>query len=320
MRCFHSIVPTSLMDFYDALGITRDVASRPEKKHYPLRALFSVRYYFDMIKATDADGDGSKEPEPASETLDEMPGFTFLKEDNGFYIYENQAFLPMGIAYEYFVDEAELPNSTPLTREKLMLKALTMTQEQMAQYSDIMTTMPSTARYGMDDTQFQAYCEERAADCCDSFAYDSYGFSAHIALDKPKMVFFSVPYEDGWTAKVNGKEVPVEKVNVGFMAVRCETGDNQIEFHYETPGLRSGAVTSVCGIAALVLYLLWMGIREKDVPLTEPKRKYCYDYVSVGAFSEHETYLSHASTKTYAERKKQKPPRSEEKQEEHPNG
>ena len=299
MRCFHSIVPTSVMDFYEAVGITRDVASRPETKHYPLRSLFSVRYYFDRVQA-DEDG----EPKKASDMHEELPGFKFLKRENDFNVYENQAFLPMGIAYEYFVDEAELPNTTPLTREKLMLKALAMKPEQMAQYSDILTTMPATERYGMDDTKFQTYCAARSADCCDAFACDSYGFTAHINLEKPKMVFFSVPYEAGWTAEVNGKAVPVEKVNIGFMAVRCETGDNQIVFRYETPGLRSGTVTSLCGIAALVLYLLWMGIREKGVRPASPCRKYCYDYASVCMFSEHQTYLNHAYGKSGAARKK----------------
>ena len=298
MRCFHSIVPTSVMDFYDALGITRDVASRPERKHYPLRNLFSVRYYFDRDKAP-------QEGEESSEKtgwLQDMPGFRFKEKANGFNIYENEAFIPMGLAYDYFIDEDALAETVPLTREKLMLKALAMSSEQMEQYSDILTTMPGNERYGMDDAQFLEYCKARAAQTCDSFSYDSYGFRAHIALEQPKMVFFSVPYEDGWSAEVNGKAVPVEKVNVGFMAVRGEAGDNHIVFRYETPGLRSGAVTSLCGLAALVLYLIWMAVREKDVLPKTAARKYCYDYASVGMMSEHLAYLNYAACKNLGSR------------------
>lgn len=49
MRCFHSVVSTSIMDFYSSIGQTRDVASRMETKVYPLRSLFSVKYYFNEL-------------------------------------------------------------------------------------------------------------------------------------------------------------------------------------------------------------------------------------------------------------------------------
>ena len=47
IQAFHSIVPGSLMEFYDSIGVQRDVASRPDTAHYGLRALTSVKYFFD---------------------------------------------------------------------------------------------------------------------------------------------------------------------------------------------------------------------------------------------------------------------------------
>ncbi len=44
IQAFHSIVPGSLMEFYDSIGVQRDVASRPDTAHYGLRALTSVKY------------------------------------------------------------------------------------------------------------------------------------------------------------------------------------------------------------------------------------------------------------------------------------
>ena len=65
-----------------------------------------------------------------------------------------------------------------------------------------------------------------------------------------------MPYEDGWSATVNGEEVPVEKVDTGFMAVPVEAGENDIVFTYETPGLRAGLWISLGGVICLVIYLL----------------------------------------------------------------
>lgn len=109
------------------------------------------------------------------------------------------------------------------------------------------------------------------------------------------MVFFSVPYEKGWTAKVNGKAVDVEKVDIGFMAVRCEAGDNSIEFSYETPGLRIGLMISAGGLLLLVIYLLVTLKRAKYERKTEPRHRYCYDYDGLlPQVAEHNSYLRYA--------------------------
>ena len=72
------------------------------------------------------------------------------------------------------------------------------------------------------------------------------------------MVFFSVPYESGWTATVNGEPVDIEKVNIGFMAVKVPAGTSEIQFHYQTPGLKLGAIVTGCAVPLLVAYVLIM--------------------------------------------------------------
>ncbi len=286
MRCFHSIVPVSIMDFYDEVDVTRDVASRADLKHYPLRALFNVKYYFDKIP--------SEQAADYDYTIG-LPGFEYLKKENSFYIYENKAYLPMGMAYEYAIDTDALRQTTPLAQEKLMLKALGMSKEQLAEYADAVQPLPESEQYAFSDAQYVDYCLSRRADTCDTFTYDSYGFDASITLEKPKMVFFSVPYEEGWHAEVNGKAVDIARVNYGFMAVRAEAGDNQITFRYETPGLKAGALASACGLGALILYLLCAALAGNHLPAAKHKR--FYDYVSALPMTENQLYLRYAAQK-----------------------
>lgn len=73
------------------------------------------------------------------------------------------------------------------------------------------------------------------------------------------MVFFSVPYEGGWSAQVNGEPVAIERVNVGFMAVTVPEGEGvTIEFTYRTPGLTLGFGITLVSLALLVAYLMLM--------------------------------------------------------------
>ena len=43
--------------------------------------------------------------------------------------------------------------------------------------------------------------------------------SGEISLDKPKILAMSIPYEKGWKAYVNGKEVPILRGKLYVLAV-----------------------------------------------------------------------------------------------------
>lgn len=74
-------------------------------------------------------------------------------------------------------------------------------------------------------------------------------------LEGDKLVFFSVPYEDGWTATVNGAEAEIEKVSYGFMAVLCHDGENEIRFNYKTAGLTEGKIITLSGFIIFAAYV-----------------------------------------------------------------
>ncbi len=292
MRCFHSVVPTSIMNFYHNLGISRDVASRAETKHYPLRALFNVKYYFDK-SFTDKGDENNHDIE--------MPGFVYLKKENGFEIYENEAYIPMGVAYDAYIERGEFDKMTALAREKAMLQALVLEPEQVEQYKDLLHPLADEARYTLTDDNYVEYCQNIAATrTCTTFTYDSYGFTAETAeLDKPQAVFFSVPYESGWSAEVDGKAVEIIRADYdGFMAVPCEAGSHTITFHYETPGLKLGLMISAGGLGALVLYVLIMLIAEHKKRPAVPRRKYCYDYETADDLPIHGMYARYSIQKS----------------------
>ena len=86
------------------------------------------------------------------------------------------------------------------------------------------------------------------------------GFTAKTAYDTDALVFFSVPYDDGFTAAVNGEPAAIEKVDNGMMAVFVPAGENEVEFTYHTPGLKISAAVSA---AALAVYGVYLGILRK---------------------------------------------------------
>ena len=273
IQAFHSIVPPSIIDFYTSVGVQRGVGSRPGTEHYAIRSLLSVRYLFDNAGKCKFSLDHAGQP---TTTDPKMPFWTYVRTEGGYRIWENECYVPMGFTYDYYVTERDYNEGfSKSDRQKLMLRAIVINDEQELKYSGILDPLPA----GMSDFTDAGYredCRQRAESCCDSFTPDSKGFSASIELEKPELVFFSVPYHAGWKAFVNGSEAAVEKVNVGFMAVECGAGHSDIRFEFETPMLGLGKATSVVCIAAFAVYALFGAYdpeRRKDAPLSRFVRK-----------------------------------------------
>lgn len=265
IQAFHSIVPGSVMDFYDSIGVQRDVGSRPKTSHYAIRGLLSVHWLFDDDRDTDFfAGQDSSEPL--------MPGWAYYGNANGYDIWENEAYIPMGFTYEYYLPRSEYEDlskgsdTSAGSRELSMLRAVVVEDGDLFKMEGLLEHLPEDDRHFNEDGYFRD-CEARAQGACKSFAYTREGFSAEIDAPGDRLVFFSVPYEPGWRAEVNGQPAEIFRVNVGFMAVAVPAGDSvRIDFTYATPGLGTGVLISLSSLMALVGYLVLAKRLEKPAP------------------------------------------------------
>ena len=254
IRAFNSTVSTSIMKFYNMLGIERNVASRPEKTYYALRSLLSVKYYFDEIDEKENDFN--------------MRGFEYINTQNGFDVYENKYFIPMGYAYNTYLTYDEFEALSTENKTRNLISSLVLTDEQIEKYSDILIHY-NINEYNGDSTYTYA-CKDKKRKAASEFAIDNKGFSSKISLSDSALVFFSVPFDKGFTAYVNGKKVDIEEVDGGLMAVMCKKGENVIRFDFQLYGLRQGMALSLLGIVLLSGYVL---VYKRLVRLRRVKEK-----------------------------------------------
>ncbi len=254
---FHTVVPPSIMEFYPVIGVKRAVATRVDSSIYGVRGLTSVKYSVIETKkntktstVTETDPEtGVKKTVKKKVKAHDTFGFKYLKSENGYDIYENQYFLPMGFAYTEFMTQSDFEQAyTESQRAEVLCKYLIVPddKESIEYYSQFMTRVGVANKAPASKDTYKASILERKKMCCDSFEYASDGFTAHINLEKPGIVFFSVPYEEyGWSATVNGEEKDVQRATYGFVAVECKAGSNDIRFDYSTPGLVTGCEVSL---------------------------------------------------------------------------
>ena len=246
INAFHSVVTPSIMEFYDFIGVERSVASRPSTDHPAIRSMLSVKYLLNhKSRESFIDDDGNVR----------MPGFEYIKTSGDYYVYENNNYVPYGFSYDYYMDYEFCESYSKSMRSELMLKAMLLSEDQIQKYGDYMTDIENrNVRFTDDDMANDAATLRKTS--AKKFALDNHGFTANVVRDKKSLVFFSVPYDKGWSATVNGKAVQVENVNVGFMAVAVDAGESEIRFEYQNTGLIFGRVITAVSLLVFIIYML----------------------------------------------------------------
>lgn len=97
--------------------------------------------------------------------------------------------------------------------------------------------------------------------------------SGDITLSKDKLLFLSIPYDKGWSLKVDGEDAELKRVNIGFMGALLTKGSHHIELIYQTPYQKTGGIISCISIGLMATILIYehknkrkyVGKEEKSV-------------------------------------------------------
>lgn len=91
-----------------------------------------------------------------------------------------------------------------------------------------------------------------------------------VDAEKAEYLLLTVPYSKGWSATIKGKEIPIQKADQAFMALKLPKGKYNIEFHYHTPWQEKGiGLSLLCFIATVCL----LAIHHRNREIKEIKEK-----------------------------------------------
>ena len=79
-------------------------------------------------------------------------------------------------------------------------------------------------------------------------------------LNKSAIMFLSIPYDKGWRLKVDGKDHPLYKMNIGFMGTILTKGNHIIELSYSLQYWK--LILAISGISIIFLFVLILCERE----------------------------------------------------------
>ncbi|HCW56209.1 MAG TPA: hypothetical protein DGT58_07195, partial [Erysipelotrichaceae bacterium] len=99
---------------------------------------------------------------------------------------------------------------------------------------------------------------------CDTAEADGHKVYAWISTTENGFAVLSVPYDEGWSATVNGQPARIYEVNGGLSGIAVPAGGAEIQMTFTPKGLKKGIVVSGIGVL-LVLGIIVLDRRRKKV-------------------------------------------------------
>lgn len=218
-------------DFFKTVGIQHIAASLFPAQAQDLLTLLSVRYRVDLTQLEDYI--------PRSQ------------KSNGFfdlYVSENPDFIPLGFPLDSYITRAELMSYEEAKRPRILLQALVIEPGDPIP-DNLVAYRENPAR------TTSAIAREKRSGAVSDFQRDTHGFQAVLNAAQEKTLLFTVPWDSGWQATVNGQKVPIRK-NLGFQTIQVSPGASTISFTYEIPGLKAGILGSLAGLIVIALLII----------------------------------------------------------------
>lgn len=213
-----------------------------------LQSLCSVKYAFTK-------GSGANF-EPA--------GYQLINQFENVKVLKNNLALPLGFAYDSFILYEDYKSLNKFQKSIALLKAVVVSKSQLTEVEGLKPyNLNNLAKTAVDyGTQYGQDIEERKKNVLDINQHSDNTIGGNITLAQPMMVFFSIPYHQGWTAFVDGEEKSIVLADMGLMGVMTPAGTHKVEIKFVPPFTFIGNIVFFL-ILALYLVIIWWNYRRK---------------------------------------------------------
>ena len=169
--------------------------------------------------------------------------YNYVEDIDSYKIYENKDYLEFGYTVSDYIKEDDYNKLSNEERINILKEKVVLSDKDLDKYKDI---YPNDVKYNSN-----------------KFEFINNGFKSIIDSSDNTLAIFQIPYDRGFSVKVNGKKSNIIKVNNGFIGVKINKGVNKIEVKYMPKGLKDGLIISILSIFVYLGYLFKIGVYKR---------------------------------------------------------
>ena len=114
-------------------------------------------------------------------------------------------------------------------------------------------TMRDQWFYYLDEDMFKTAIDTLKQGQLDVTDYSDTYIKGTVTAQSGQMLFTTIPYEPGWTVKVDGEKVKYEKIADGLMGIPMSEGTHTVTMSFFPEGMALGIILSSVGVLMVVI-------------------------------------------------------------------
>lgn len=226
-----------------------------------MNELLGIRYVLDKDGMPDASEDMELY------TSDGAEGVT--NTDGDINVYKNKSMTGFGMLYTTVVSESDIYGLADKLsfRDKLdrYLVIEDAVIEEIEQDKNGIKIL-SVEETGNDELTYDRDSSENGASIAEKAEHVEINKTAEgkytctVSAGADAILFLPIPYDEGWSANVNGEKTQVIRADLGFVAIPLSEGNNDVILSYNTPYLKTGLIMTIVGV---VIYIICFFIIQR---------------------------------------------------------
>ena len=240
---YHSFNQMNYINFLAGLGVidpkdANQTSWAPGLRGRPVLQTFaSVRYF--LFK-----GDYTADPFLTST-------YTLLGTAGDLRILKNRNFIPLGFGLRQYIRASAHRALDPTQKDAALLHGFVVPDSAAPDYPQFSEWRSSSAQspYGLDAYSADSHrCAENAVR---GVTVSQNRIAGKFGSAWTQMLVFSIPFDAGWKATVDGSNVPLRRIDYGLTGLEVGAGEHAILLRYRSPMLTTGLLVSLLGVLAL---------------------------------------------------------------------
>jgi hypothetical protein len=194
----------------------------------------------------------------------DVSGFDSIATFENVKVYRAHVSAPLGITYDTVISEDAF-EKLPLHQKDIVLARACVIGESDADVFSKLKKLNSADTAVTSVEGFGEYISNRKKDSLSISYFSENKIKGKVNSHETGILFFSIPFDEGWKSTVDGTPAKVMRVNVGFTGLLLDKGEHEIELSF-TPRLkREGSILSWLGILVLCLMMFRDRYRKKAI-------------------------------------------------------
>jgi len=170
-------------------------------------------------------------------------------------ILKNKYSLPLGFSYNKYIPKSVFHKFSDHQKRATLFKAFVLDDS-------LIHEIKGMPEFKESDTtaifQWTDYANDIAQLKKDTLAIKTFNqnfIDGEVTSTEKKVLFFSIPFDPGWTVRVDGKPAKLLLANIGFSGVLLEPGKHQVELSFLPRFYKTGAIFSFIGIIMFLIII-----------------------------------------------------------------